>query len=88
MAARWRGQIAAPDKASASGAAPKALFHPNADKWSGEHAASDVQFTPGIFFANRPITREPDIRDLGVTALDYLGVEPLRGHEGHVLVAK
>lgn len=74
------------DKASASGAAPKDLFHPNDDKWSGEHAASDVQFTPGIFFANRSITGEPDIRDLGVTALVYLGVQPIDGHEGHVLV--
>jgi predicted AlkP superfamily phosphohydrolase/phosphomutase len=69
-------------KASASGAAPKDIFHPNNDKWSGEHASSDVRNTPGIFFANQAAVDSPDIRDLGVTALEYLGVRTPEGFEG------
>lgn len=73
-------------KPSASGAAPKDIFHPNDDKWSGEHASSDVKSTPGIFFANRPAADAPDIRDLGVTALAYLGLKIPEGYEGKPLL--
>lgn len=69
-------------KASAAGAAPRDIFHPNDDKWSGEHASSDVASTPGVFFANRAAVDAPDIRDLGVTALQYLGVQTPSGYEG------
>lgn len=63
-------------KDTARGAAPAGLFEDNLDKWSGEHAASDAARLPGIFFANRPLAKkDPDIRDLGVTALAYCGAD-------------
>jgi len=69
-------------KASAAGSAPKELFSPNLDKWSGEHASSDVANTPGIFYSNRKIAEAPSLIDLGVTAFDYLGLEPDPKFEG------
>jgi len=74
------------DKASAAGAAPKDLFSPNDDKWSGEHAASDVADTPGILFANRPMEPNAAIIDLGVTALAFLNVKPPDDFEGKPLI--
>ena len=74
-------------KASVKGAAPKELFEPNDDKWSGEHAAADVAKCPGIFFCNQAVTLEdPDIRDLGVTALACLGKDVPSDMEGRRLV--
>ena len=73
------------DKLSASGAAPKRMFSPNLDKWSGEHAASDPAFTHGIFFANKPFTDNPTLIDIGVTALAHLGLEAPDDFQGHVL---
>jgi predicted AlkP superfamily phosphohydrolase/phosphomutase len=69
-------------KSAAKGAAPKDLFEPNTDKWSGEHAASDVDFTPGIFFCNRPVDGDPSLIDLGVTALEFLELEVPEDFEG------
>ncbi|GMW01739.1 MAG: hypothetical protein AMXMBFR84_28760 [Candidatus Hydrogenedentota bacterium] len=75
-------------KSAANGAAPKVLFEPNDDKWSGEHASSDVAFTPGIFFCNRPIAVDkPNIMDLGVTSLKYLGLAVPADFEGTDLLA-
>ncbi len=74
------------DKPSAAGAAPQQLFTPNNDKWSGEHAASDVANTPGILFANKPLAANPVIIDIGVTALKYLGVETKSDLEGKPLL--
>ena len=71
---------------SAAGAAPQDMFHPNDDKWSGEHASSDVAFTPGILFCNKPIVGEPAIVDLGVTALNYLGRSVPASFEGKPLL--
>ena len=74
-------------KAAAKGSAPAGLFQHNTDKWSGDHAASDIAQTPGIFFSNRAITSDtPNLVDLGVTALDYLGKEIPRGFEGKSLL--
>ncbi len=74
-------------KSTVKGSAPKDLFEPNTDKWSGEHASSDVALTPGIFFSNRPIgDKEPRIVDLGVTALQYLGVQVPKDFEGQGLL--
>jgi predicted AlkP superfamily phosphohydrolase/phosphomutase len=74
-------------KASARGGAPRAMFEPNDDKWSGEHAASDVADTPGIFFANRTfdISAVPAIVDLGPTALAYMGLRLPEGLDGKPL---
>jgi predicted AlkP superfamily phosphohydrolase/phosphomutase len=61
-------------KPTAAGAAPKELFAFNTDKWSGDHAASDMATTPGIFFSNIPISKQdPHLVDIGATALTYLG---------------
>ena len=74
-------------KGSARGEAPQALFEPNTDKWSGEHAASDAADTPGIFFCNRALANaaDPAIIDLGPTALDYLGLKLPANFEGKSL---
>lgn len=61
-------------KPSASGAAAKELFEINDDKWSGDHAASDMATSHGIFFSNLPIRKQnPHLVDIGVTALTFLG---------------
>ena len=61
-------------KSAASGKAPAEMFEDTMSKWSGEHAASDMATTPGIFFSNQPITKkDPHLVDLGATALEYLG---------------
>jgi predicted AlkP superfamily phosphohydrolase/phosphomutase len=70
------------DKSSAAGAAPKEVISDNDDIWSGEHASSDVATTPGIFFINRPLSSEPSLLDLGVTALGFLGAEVPAEFEG------
>ncbi len=73
-------------KASASGAAPKEVFEPNLDKWSGEHASSDVAITPGILFSNQKLALDASLIDLGVTALTYLGARVPEEFEGKSLL--
>lgn len=73
------------NKASAAGAAPKNLYAPNTDKWSGEHASSDMAITPGILFANQKLADGANLMDLGVTALKYLGASVPEGLEGRSL---
>lgn len=74
-------------KPTASGRAPADIFEINDDKWSGEHASSDVANTPGIFFANKKInTDAPRIIDLGVTALTYVGAKVPADFEGKPLL--
>lgn len=64
-----------------------ALFESVADKWSGEHAASDYQQCQGVFLANRPVEKEnPHIQDLGVTALRQLGGDIPVEYEGEALL--
>ncbi|MCC6488623.1 MAG: alkaline phosphatase family protein [Candidatus Hydrogenedentes bacterium] len=76
-------------KDTVKGSAPEALFEPNTDKWSGEHASSDVALTPGIFFSNQSIgDKDPRIVDLGVTALKYLGNEVPANFEGTDLLGE
>jgi predicted AlkP superfamily phosphohydrolase/phosphomutase len=61
-------------KDAAKGVAPAALFEDNMDKWSGDHAASDMATSSGIFFSNKPIKKSnPHLVDIGTTALIYLG---------------
>lgn len=74
------------DKASAAGAAPETIFAPNTDKWSGEHASSDPEFTQGIFFSNKAVSAEPTLLDLGVTALTQLGGKVPEDFEGKNLL--
>lgn len=76
-------------KDTVKGSAPEALFEPNTDKWSGEHASSDVALTPGIFFSNQSIgDKDPRIVDLGVTAMKYLGNEVPADFEGADLLGE
>ena len=72
-------------KASAAGAAPQELLEINDDKWSGEHASSDAESTPGVFFCNRKVTGDPAIVDLGPTALQYLGLKIPADYDGKPL---
>lgn len=70
-------------KDAAKGAAPEGLFEANLDKWSGEHAASDMATTAGIFFSNKKIANDsPHLVDIGATALTYLGKEVPSDIEG------
>ncbi len=73
-------------KLSAAGSAPEALFTPNDDKWSGEHAASDVAQTPGILFANKGLNPDAAIIDIGPTSMKYLDIEPAPDFEGKSLL--
>jgi predicted AlkP superfamily phosphohydrolase/phosphomutase len=75
------------NKASAAGAVPEAVLSPNDDKWSGEHAAADVNHAHGILFANRPLKDGPAIIDLGVTALAAFGIAAPEDYEGKDLTA-
>jgi predicted AlkP superfamily phosphohydrolase/phosphomutase len=70
-------------KATVSGVAPKEVFEVNDDKWSGEHAASDRESSRGILFSNKPFgSSDPEIIDIGVTALSYLGKNVPSDFEG------
>ncbi len=73
------------DKASAAGAAPREIYSVNDNKWSGEHASSDHEFTSGILFSNKPLKSGATLLDLGVTALDTLKVPVPSDFEGKSL---
>ncbi len=74
-------------KDCAKGAVAQRLFEPNEDKWSGEHAASDAAWIPGMLLTNRLIEKDdPDIRDLGITALKFLGKDIPSDFEGTSLM--
>jgi predicted AlkP superfamily phosphohydrolase/phosphomutase len=75
-------------KAAAAGAAPFDLFEINDDKWSGDHASSDMESTAGVLFSNRKIAGEPAIIDLGPTALQQLGLKIPDDYNGKPLTVK
>ncbi len=75
------------DKKGVAGIAGPDLFSDNTDKWSGEHAASDIATTPGILFSNKAITKDaPHLVDLSATALKYLGKTVPDDFEGEPLL--
>ncbi|MCC6145629.1 MAG: alkaline phosphatase family protein, partial [Candidatus Hydrogenedentes bacterium] len=74
------------DKSSAAGSAPQELFEANRDKWSGEHASSDVAVTQGILFSNQKLKDGANLTDLGVTALQFLGGKAPADWEGKGLL--
>ena len=74
------------NKASAAGAAPAALFSPNENKWSGEHASSDAEFSSGILFSNQALASDARIEDFGVTAFSYLNASKPSDFEGKPLL--
>jgi predicted AlkP superfamily phosphohydrolase/phosphomutase len=62
--------------ATTLGGIPKELVVDNTKKWSGDHAASDTDDTPGIFICNRKLSKEsPGIIDIGPTALAFFGID-------------
>ena len=70
------------------GGVPEGMFADNDKKWSGDHAASDVQDTPGILISNRKLARpEAGIVDIAATALAFFG-KPVPAHyQGQPLLA-
>ena len=73
-------------KSTVKGAAPREMFEPNLDKWSGDHVASDVEISSGMLFASQKLAPNPAIIDLGSTVLDYLGIPIPDWYEGKSLV--
>ncbi len=72
---------------SMMGEVTKDMFFRSKDKWSGDHSANDAADVPGILFSNRRISgKKPHIMDLGVTALDYLGIKAPPDFEGKCLI--
>ncbi|HKP55608.1 MAG TPA: alkaline phosphatase family protein [Polyangiales bacterium] len=62
------------------GGIPAATFADNDKKWSGDHAASDVEDTPGILIANRPLAQaSASIADIAPTATAFFG-KPVPSH--------
>jgi len=81
------GQYYQSSKSVAMGAVGSEFFEDNLDKWSGEHAASDRARLPGIFFCNKKVeATDPNILDLGVMALAYLGADVPADYEGRNLL--
>ncbi len=74
------------EKISAAGAAPAEIFSTNDDKWSGDHAASDVASSHGILFSSCTLQPNAAIIDLGVTVLARLGLEVPETFEGKSLI--
>jgi predicted AlkP superfamily phosphohydrolase/phosphomutase len=71
------------------GGVPPELFADNSKKWSGDHAASDVNQTHGILIANRPIVREqPAIVDFAPTAAMFFARPVPRDYVGKPLFAE
>lgn len=74
-------------KSSARGAVVEGWFEANDDKWSGEHAAADMAWCPGILFCNKAIEApKPNILDISTTALKYLERDIPSDFEGVALV--
>lgn len=69
------------------GGVPAGLFADNPKKWSGDHAASDVEETSGILVSNRAITATtPDLVDFAPTALRFFGKSVPAAYVGHDLL--
>jgi predicted AlkP superfamily phosphohydrolase/phosphomutase len=65
------------------GGVPEGLFADNTKKWSGDHAASDVDQTPGVLLSNRPLaSAKAAIVDLAPTALKHFGQTPPAHYAG------
>jgi predicted AlkP superfamily phosphohydrolase/phosphomutase len=71
------------------GGVPAGLFADNTQKWSGDHAASDVRETPGILVSNRAVARDdPAILDLAPTATRFFGRTPPAHYTGRSFLAR
>ena len=71
----------------ATGACPPEVFSDNVKAWSGDHCV-DPREVPGVLFSDRPIQAEnPDLMDLGPTALEMFGLKPPANMQGKSLFA-
>ena len=69
----------------ATGACPAETFSDNTKSWSGDHCI-DPREVPGVIFTDSPIAVEdPDLMDLGPTALQLFGVKTPRQMQGRPL---
>lgn len=74
-------------KNCARGAVGDALFTPNRDKWSGEHAASAAADLPGIFYCSRKLDQQsPHIQDFGPAILRHFGRDIPSEYEGEAFL--
>jgi predicted AlkP superfamily phosphohydrolase/phosphomutase len=63
------------------------MFNDSLQRWGADHMNLHPDLNPGIFFSNRKLNVEsPSIMDLGVTALEILGVPALAEMDGHSLL--
>ena len=59
----------------ATGACPVEVFSDNTKSWSGDHCI-DPREVPGVLFSEVPVDVEnPDLMDMGPTALSLFGVD-------------
>jgi predicted AlkP superfamily phosphohydrolase/phosphomutase len=69
--------------ANARGVTGAHVIEPNLHRWSGDHAASPAEDTPGILMANFPIAHgDPSLIDIAPTVLGLLGVPLPDGLDG------
>ena len=56
------------------GGITRSVIENNNRKWSGDHCATAVEISGGVFFANRKISSDsPSIMDLSPTVLKLVG---------------
>ena len=68
------------------GAIPGGIVVANMKKWTGDHCASDLSDTSGIFFSSRwVLIPAPSIMDIAPTVLSLLQVTPSGQLDGHAL---
>ena len=64
------------------GGIPSEVIEDNPRKWSGDHCSYDSRITPGVFFANRPLVKEPHILDVAPSVLRWFGVPIPEDYDG------
>ena len=58
-----------------AGEVPTGIVSDNMSRWSGDHGGFDYADTPGVLFANRPITlARPELIDVAPTVLAHFGL--------------
>ena len=69
------------------GGIPKELMADNTRKWSGDHAASDTQDTPGIIICNQKLAKDkPNIIDMAPTVLAHFEIPQPEEMTGEALL--
>ena len=69
------------------GGIPKELMADNTRKWSGDHAASDTQDTPGIIICNQKLAKDkPNFIDMAPTVLAHFEIPQPEKMTGEALL--